>query len=192
MSYSKLDVEGPAPFKESGVYEAQISILGERPSDEEIKNKSFFAVWSDNYHLLVKNDTFNVTLGFGDNPIPESVYTFEKVWIIVNDLLSTRYSIFELSIHPQSKQSTSPVESIPKTDVNTNVSPTPKTIVQDFAKSLSGLSTSGSSGPQGAKGPSGPSGDKGPTGYQGPTGDKGPTGEQGGKGSFGEKGWPRR
>jgi integrin beta 3/collagen type V/XI/XXIV/XXVII alpha len=41
MSYSKLDVEGPAPFKESGVYEVQISITGYKPSEDEIKNKTF-------------------------------------------------------------------------------------------------------------------------------------------------------
>ncbi len=73
MSYSKLDVEGPAPFKESGIYEVQISIVGDKPSEEEIKNKTFTTLWSGNYHLRVKNGSFTETLGSGDNPIPDSV-----------------------------------------------------------------------------------------------------------------------
>ena len=93
MSYSKLDVEGPAPFRESGVYEVQISIVGERPPEDQIKNKTFHSLWSGNFHLRVRNGTFSETLGSGDNPIPESVYTYEKIWIVVNDLLSSLNSV---------------------------------------------------------------------------------------------------
>ena len=38
-SPSKLEIRGQAPFKQSGVYEAQIAIVGSRPSDEQIKSK---------------------------------------------------------------------------------------------------------------------------------------------------------
>ncbi len=85
MSYSKLDVEGPAPFKESGIYEVQISIVGDKPSEEEIKNKTFTTLWSGNFHLRVKNGSFTETLGSGDNPITDSVFTYEKIWVVVND-----------------------------------------------------------------------------------------------------------
>ena len=74
---SNLSVKGPAPFKESGVYEVQISIVASKPSEDEIKNNTFSSLWSGNYHLLVKNGTFTETLGFEQNPIPDSVYTFE-------------------------------------------------------------------------------------------------------------------
>ena len=39
MSFSKLDVEGPAPFKESGIYEVQISIVGDKLSEKKSKTK---------------------------------------------------------------------------------------------------------------------------------------------------------
>jgi integrin beta 3/collagen type V/XI/XXIV/XXVII alpha len=97
VSYSKLDVEGPAPFKESGVYEVQISLIGDKPSEDEIKNRTFSALWSGNFHLLVKNATFIETLGSAENPIPDSVFTNEKVWVVVNDLLSSLHSIFDVS-----------------------------------------------------------------------------------------------
>ena len=79
MPYSKLNVEGPAPFKEAGVYEVQISIVREKPSEDEIKNKTFSTLWSGNFHLRVKNGSFTETLGSGDNPIPESVYAYEGI-----------------------------------------------------------------------------------------------------------------
>ncbi len=98
MSYSKLDVEGPAPFKESGIYEVQISIVGNKPTDDELKNKTFTSLWNANFHLRVKNGSFAETLGSSDNPIPDSVYTNEKIWVVVTDLLSSLNSIFEVSI----------------------------------------------------------------------------------------------
>jgi integrin beta 3/collagen type V/XI/XXIV/XXVII alpha len=77
VSYSKLDVEGNAPFRESGVYEVQISIVSERPSEDQLKNKTFSSLWSGNFHLRVRNGTFSETLGSSDNPIPESVFLLE-------------------------------------------------------------------------------------------------------------------
>ena len=50
VSYSKLPVEGPAPFKESGVYEVQISIVGDKPEEGQIKNKTFTPLWKGTFH----------------------------------------------------------------------------------------------------------------------------------------------
>ena len=113
MSYSKLSVEGPAPFRESGVYEVQISIIAEEPSEDQIKNKTFSSLWSGNYHLRVKNGRFSETLGTGDNQIPDSVFTYDKVWVVVNDLLSSLYSIFDVTIGAPLKPKETPVEEKP-------------------------------------------------------------------------------
>jgi hypothetical protein len=53
---------------------------------------------------LVKDASFNQTLGSGDNPIPNSVFTNEKIWVVVNDLLSPLYSIFDVIIDSSLKQ----------------------------------------------------------------------------------------
>jgi len=107
VSYSKLNVEGPAPFKEAGVYEVQISIVGEKPSEDEIKDKTFSSLWSGNFHLRIKKGSFTETLGSADNPIPESVYAYDKIWIIVNDLLSSLYSVFDVDLETPLKETKS-------------------------------------------------------------------------------------
>ena len=43
-SQSRVEIQGRAPFKQSGVYEAQIAITDSQPSADSIKTKQF-TVW---------------------------------------------------------------------------------------------------------------------------------------------------
>ena len=66
-SQSRVEIHGQAPFKQSGVYEAQIAITDSRPSDESIKTKQFPSLWKGNFHLQVKDGTFSETIGSPEN-----------------------------------------------------------------------------------------------------------------------------
>ena len=57
-SQSRVEIYGQAPFKQSGVYEAQIAITDSKPSDDSIKTKQ-----------LIRNKiiNFNFLLSAGDD-----------------------------------------------------------------------------------------------------------------------------
>ena len=57
-SQPRLEIQGQAPFKQSGVYEAQIAITDSKPSDDAIRTKQFSSLWRDNFHLRVKDGLF--------------------------------------------------------------------------------------------------------------------------------------
>ena len=97
-NFKKLDVEGPAPFKQSGVYEVQISICENYPSEASISSKSFDKIWSANFHLRVKDGQFSETLGNNQNPIPEKVFSLDSIWIVVTDQFSSLHSTFEVDL----------------------------------------------------------------------------------------------
>ncbi|RMW34070.1 MAG: collagen-like protein, partial [Nitrosopumilus sp.] len=112
-SQSRLEIQGQAPFKQSGVYETQIAIVGSKPSDEQIKSKQFTSLWRGNFHLRVKDGMFSEKIGTPENPIPSSVLELETIWIVVTDLFSSLHSVFDV---PLSKPNTSkPSESKPNT-----------------------------------------------------------------------------
>ena len=69
-SQPRLEIQGPSPFKQSGVYEAQIVVTDSKPSDDEIRTKQFSSLWSGNFHLRVKDGIFSETLGSPANPLP--------------------------------------------------------------------------------------------------------------------------
>ena len=79
---SRLQVQGNSPFKQSGVYEVQISISNDKPSDNDIKTKKFPTLWKDNVHLRVKDGIFSETLGSSNNPLPSSIEQLDKIWIV--------------------------------------------------------------------------------------------------------------
>ena len=156
-SFLSFTVTGESPYPDkSGIFEVQISITGSKPSSSEIENKSFKSIWKDNFHLNVRNGEFEETLGSQENPLPESITTFTKLWIVVTDQFSSEGSLFEFQV-PES-MITKP-ESKPK-PVDKPKSPR----------------RSGSVGPQG---PPGDKGDKGVQGVQGDKGDKGVSGQKG-------------
>ena len=95
-SQSRLEIKGQAPFKQSGVYEAQIAITETKPSENSIKAKQFSSLWRGNYHLKVKDGVFSETLGSSTNPLPPSIDELDNVWIIVTDLFSSLYSSFNV------------------------------------------------------------------------------------------------
>jgi len=76
----KLEVQGSAPFKQTGTYEAQIAICEQKPADATINSKSFQSIWKDDFHLRVKAGQFTETLGSDKNPIPDVVFDLEKIW----------------------------------------------------------------------------------------------------------------
>jgi len=167
VSYSKLPVEGPAPFKESGVYEVQISVIDDKPDEGQIKNKTFTPLWKGNFHLRVKNGSFSEILGSPDNPIPDSVYSNEKIWIVVNDLLSSLYSVFDVSVEiPFKQQKPSPVQPKPPTAYEPS-----QVQVKQSSPEISDVR--GPTGPPGLPGLQGPTGPSGPPGNQGPPGPQG-------------------
>jgi len=47
----RLEIQGQAPFKQSGVYEAQIAVTDSKPSDDDIRSKQFSTLWRGNFHL---------------------------------------------------------------------------------------------------------------------------------------------
>ena len=57
-SQSRLEVTGSAPFKQTGVYEAQIAIVDSKPSEDAIRSKKFTSLWRSNFHLRVKDGIF--------------------------------------------------------------------------------------------------------------------------------------
>ncbi|KAG2479508.1 MAG: hypothetical protein NPMRth3_1150001, partial [Nitrosopumilales archaeon] len=81
-SSRRLDIQGSAPFKQSGVYEVQISICEKFPSEASITSKSFDKIWSANFHLRIKDGQFSESLGSDSNPIPDSVFDLNTVWIV--------------------------------------------------------------------------------------------------------------
>ncbi|MDH3501777.1 MAG: collagen-like protein, partial [Nitrosopumilus sp.] len=167
MSSSKIQIQGQAPFRQSGVYEVQISITDSRPSDESIRSKQFSSLWHGNFHLRVKDGMFAETLGSSENPIPPSVYAQETIWIVVTDLFSSLSSVFDVSVGRKHR----PIKPEPK--------PEPKPVKKTISQETSFSGIFGPSGDKGPMGPPGPSGDKGPMGPPGPSGDKGSMGPPG-------------
>ena len=92
-SQPRIEIQGQAPFKQSGVYEAQISLIGEKPSDGDIRAKNFSPLWKGTFHLKVKEGIFSEILGDSKNPLPSSIDNLNTVWVIVNDLFSSVYSL---------------------------------------------------------------------------------------------------
>ena len=99
----RIEVSGSAPFKQSGVYEVQISICDSRPSTEDIVSKRFSTIWQDRFHLHVKDAKFTQTLGSETNPIPDSAFRLSSVWIIVVDQFSSLHTIFEVQLSAASE-----------------------------------------------------------------------------------------
>ena len=103
-SRPRLEVQGQAPFKQSGIYEVQIFIVDSKPSVDQIRNKQFSSLWKGHFHLRVKDGIFIEMLGSDENPIPSSVYDLDSVWIVVADLFSSLYSTFDVSLGKPSKE----------------------------------------------------------------------------------------
>ncbi|MEE9564081.1 MAG: collagen-like protein, partial [Nitrosopumilaceae archaeon] len=174
-SSRRLDVQGSAPFKQSGLYEAQISICEKHPSEASITSKSFDKIWSSHFHLRVKDGQFSESLGSASAPIPDSVFDLNTVWIVVMDQFSTTHSVFDVKVSEQS--------STRKTVTPTKTTRQTISLGQRGERGVRG--TSGDLGERGFRGQSGERGDRGPLG---PKGDKGAQGPFGDKGSPGDKG----
>ena len=118
-SQHRIEVQGQAPFKQSGVYEVQISVSDSKPSDDAVRRKQFSALWRGNFHLKVKDGLFSEKIGTSDNPLPSSIETLDSIWIIVTDLFSSLYSIFHVPLKKPSTQI--------RTEPQTKISEKPKT-----------------------------------------------------------------
>ena len=76
-----INIIGKSPFgASSGVYEAQIAITADKPSNESIEAQTFDSLWKDDFHLNVSKGNFSETLGSNSNPIPD---TSDVVWTVV-------------------------------------------------------------------------------------------------------------
>ena len=104
-SQPRIEIQGQAPFKQSGVYEAQISLIDVKPSDDEIRRKTFSPLWKGNFHLKVKDGIFSEVVGDSKNPLPESINDVDVIWVVVNDLFSSLYSIFDVRLRKSSESS---------------------------------------------------------------------------------------
>ena len=147
-SQPRIEIQGQAPFNQSGVYEAQISLVEIKPSDDDIRTKKFTPLWRGNFHLKVKDGVFSEKLGDSNNPLPKSVSDLDTVYVIVNDLFSSVYSIFDVTLRKtseiaesQEKPAEKPVERPSK----------PK-------RSTKNISTSDNNSPRGIRGPTGDKG----------------------------------
>jgi len=144
-SNPKLEVQGTAPFNQSGVFEVSISISEKKPSEDSINSKSFPTLWNDNYHLRVKDGQFTETLGDNQNPIPEKIFNLDSVWIVVSDQFSSLHSSFEVNLSGKKPAAETRAK-------KTTEKPTPKTT--SSKQTVEERSTIG------AAGPTGPSGEK--------------------------------
>ncbi|RZD35937.1 MAG: collagen-like protein, partial [Thaumarchaeota archaeon] len=191
-----INIIGKSPFgASSGVYEAQIAITADKPSNESIDAQTFDSLWKDDFHLKVSKGNFSETLGSNSNPIPDTVFRLDSIWITVRDLFSSAHTTFEFNTSQETKQ----VKDPPKSD-KIQQTPKPRQIVKEDVQKPRG--TRGLQGDRGDKGITGPmgllgdGGEKGPTGPTGPPGSpgdkgiQGPPGENGNKGPTGPPGSP--
>jgi len=137
-SQSQIKIQGQAPFKQSGVYEAQISITDSRPSDDSIRTKQFSSLWKGNFHLKVKDGIFSETIGSPENPLPSSVTKLDTIWIVVADLFSSSHSVFDVPLKK------------PKQKLQSETKTTSET--QKSKRSTKPTTSVGSVGPQGTPG----------------------------------------
>ena len=200
-----INITGKSPFGgSSGVYEAKIAITADKPTEESIDGQTFNSLWRGDFHLKVSKGNFSETLGSNSNPIPDTVFKLDSVWIIVKDLFSPIHTAFEFNISQETKQTKTP----PKTDITPEkprqtdkTQQKPRQTVKENVQKPRGSSglqgergDKGITGPiglpgdRGEKGPTGPPGSPGDKGIQGPPGDKGITGPTGGRGDKGPQG----
>ena len=145
-SFLHFTVTGESPYpQKSGIFEVDISITDSKPSSSDIEQKSFSSIWSDTFHLNVKNGQFEESLGSELNPLPESIRSFSKLWIVVTDQFAPVGSLFEFEIPESMKIQTSSIKKTSSIKEHTKT------------KTTRGI---------------GQIGDKGPSGPQGPPGDK--------------------
>lgn len=180
-----INIIGKSPFgASSGVYEAQIAITADKPSNESIEAQTFDSLWKDDFHLKVSKGNFSETLGSNSNPIPDTVFRLDSIWITVRDLFSSAHTTFEFNTSQETKQ----VKDPPKSD-KIQQTPKPRQIVkEDVQKPRGNRGLQGDRGDKGITGPMGLSGDGGEKGQTGPTGPPGSPGDKGIQGPPGEKG----
>ena len=195
-----INIIGKSPFgASSGVYEAQIAITADKPSNESIEAQTFDSLWKDDFHLKVSKGNFSETLGSNSNPIPDTVFRLDSIWITVRDLFSSAHTTFEFNISQETKQ----VKDPPKSD-KIQQTPKPRQIVKEDVqkprgnrglqgdrgdKGITGsMGLPGDRGEKGPTGPTGPPGSPGDKGIQGPPGEKGITGPPGSRGDKGPQG----
>jgi integrin beta 3/collagen type V/XI/XXIV/XXVII alpha len=197
-SLPKLEIQGSAPFKQSGIYEVQIAITEKKPTDSSITSKNFETIWKDDFHLQVKNGQFSEILGSDKNPLPDSILKLDTIWVVVTDQFSSLHSVFDVKISaklsaPKKAEKLKTTISRPETISYVQKRPSSE-IGKRLGQGTPGLQGGiGPLGPQGQPGEKGPKGDKGITGDQGDKGDKGekgPTGSGGDKGNSGQIGQP--
>ena len=153
-SQPRIEIQGQAPFKQSGVYEAQISIIDVKPSDDDIRAKKFTPLWKGNFHLKVKDAIFSEILGDSKNPLPSSIDKLDSIWIVVNDLFSSVYSVFEVSLRKSSESVETPEKTPEKISEKT-----PEKIIEKTTKSKRTAKNVTNSDNIGARGIRGPTGD---------------------------------
>ena len=101
---TSFSVIGDSPFDQDGIFEVELAISEAEPTASEIQNKSFSSIWKEKLHLKVKNGKFQEKIGSAENPLPDAISSFSKVWIIVTDQLSSIGNSFEFNI-PESIKS---------------------------------------------------------------------------------------
>ena len=188
-----INITGKSPFGgSSGVYEAKIAITADKPTEESIDGQTFNSLWRGDFHLKVSKGNFSETLGSNSNPIPDTVFKLDSVWIIVKDLFSPVHTAFEFNISQETKQTKTP----PKTDITpekprqtdkTQQKPR-QTVKENVQKPRGSSGLQGERGDKGITGPIGLPGDRGEKGPTGPTGPPGSPGDKGIQGPPGDKG----
>ena len=121
----KIEISGNSPFDiPSGVFEVQIVISETKPSENNIKTKTFDSIWKDNFHLRVNQGKFSETCGTDSNPIPNSVFNKKYVWITIMDQFSDIHTSFEFDIIQQDTEiSSEPTQTSSDTGKQTTDSP---------------------------------------------------------------------
>ena len=108
MSDTTLKVSGKSPFERTGTYEVFISILDKNPSIAAISKGTYTPLWRKPFHLYITDGAFSEVLGDATDPLPESVFENDHVYILVQDQLSDIHTVLQVDIENNTSR-TNPV-----------------------------------------------------------------------------------
>ncbi len=103
MPIPQIPVRGPAPFKNPGIYETTIHVVGSEPDGLDIISGKISSLWKQDFHLSITDGMYSEVLGSPENPLPKGVLALKKVWIVAVDQFSPLFSVFDVDVPAASR-----------------------------------------------------------------------------------------